>query len=107
VNEYPEDNTQVEFITIVEGPIPEFTSTPADWPWSLHDGLDSTMVAVCRLRTLDGDAMIERCTTAWQEGRLVRLDYPDGEGGRQEAEVVAVQTELVEEGDVLVLWVNL
>jgi hypothetical protein len=35
----------------------------------------------------------------------VRLDYPDGEGGRQEADIVAVRMEMVEEGDILHLWV--
>jgi len=107
VNDYHEDNTQVEFITIVEGPTPDFTPTPAEWPWSLQEGPDGSMVAVCRLRTYNGAAMVERCQTAWQQDRPVRLDYPDGEGGRQEADIVAVRMETVEEGDVLFLWVCL
>lgn len=107
MSEYHENNTQVEFITIVEGPAPDFTSTSEEWPWSLQDGPSSSICAICKLRTLNGEAMIERCRTAWAEDRPVRLDYPDGEGGRQEAEVVAVRTETVEEGDILYLWVCL
>jgi hypothetical protein len=107
VNDHHEDNTQVEFITIVEGPTPDFTSVSSEWPWSLHESPTDGVCAVCKLRTYDGVAMAERCRTAWQQGRPVRLDYPDGEGGRQEAEIVAVRTDTIEEGDVLLLWVIL
>jgi hypothetical protein len=107
MSDYHEDNTQVEFITIVEGPVPDFTATTADWPWSLQEAADSAIVAMCKLRTFDGQAMVERCQKAWTQGRPVHLDYPDGEGGREEAEVVAVRTETAEQGDVLYLWVNL
>ena len=107
MNEYYEDNTQAEFITIVEGPTPDFTATPAKWPWSLHEGPGDTMCVMCKLRTFDGQALVDRCRTAWDEDRPVRLDYPDREGGRQEADIVAVRNETVEEGDVLYLWVSL
>jgi len=107
VNEYHEDDTQVEFITIVEGPVPDFTPTSAEWPWGLQEGPGDATVAVCKLRTFDGEAMVDRCRSAWQQNRPVRLDYPDGEGGRQESEIVAVRTETVEAGDVLYLWVCL
>jgi hypothetical protein len=107
VNEHHEDNTQVEFITIVEGPVPDFTPTSAEWPSSLREGPGDAMIVVCSLRTFDGGAMVNRCRTAWGQDRPVRLDYPDGEGGRQEADIVAVRTETVDEGDVLHLWVCL
>lgn len=108
MSDYREDNTQVEFITIVEGPTPDFLPISTDdWPWSLDEGPDSAMVAVCKLRTLDGETMVARCRNAWERNRPVRLDYPDGEGGRHEADVVAVRMETVEEGDVLHLWVSL
>ena len=106
MNEYHEDNTQVEFITIVEGPTPDFSSTLDEWPWSLHEGPGNTVCAVCDLRTFDGRALAERCRSAWNEDRPVRLDYPDGEGGRQVADIVAVRAETVEEGDILHLWVS-
>jgi hypothetical protein len=107
VSEYHEDNTQVEFITIVEGPTPDFTPTPAEWPWSLQEGPNDTVCAVCRLRAYDAEALANRCREAWAQDRPVRLDYPDGEGGRQEADIVAVRTESVDQGDILHLWVCL
>jgi hypothetical protein len=107
VNEYHEDNTQVEFITIVEGPAPDFTPTSAEWPWSLQEGPEDSICAICKLRTFNGAAMVERCRNAWNEGRPVRLDYPDGEGGRDEAEILAVRADAIDEGDVLYLWVKL
>jgi hypothetical protein len=107
VNDYHEDDTQVEFITIVEGPVPDFTPTTEEWPWSLQEAPNDGICAFCKLRTFDGTSMVARCRTAWAQDRPVRLDYPDGEGGRQEADIIAVRTEAVEEGDVLYLWVSL
>ena len=107
MSEFYEDNTQAEFITIVEGPVPEFTPAPAEWPWSLQEGPQDIVCAVCKLRTFDGQALVERCRAAWREDRPVLLDYPDGEGGRQEADIVAVRKETLEQGDVLHLWVSL
>lgn len=104
---YYEQGTDVEFITIVEGPAPDFAPIANEWPWSLHEGPACAVCAVCRLRTFDGEALAERCRVAWQEGRPVCLDYPDGEGGRQEAEIIAARADTVEEGDVLYLWVCL
>ncbi len=105
MNEYFEDNSPVEFITIVEGPTPDFSASPAEWPWSIQEGPGSSVCAECTLRTLDAETLVERCRNAWDENRPVRLDYPDGEGGRQEADIVAVRMEMVEEGDILHLWV--
>jgi hypothetical protein len=107
VNEYHEDGIEVEFITIVEGPAPDFMPVSAEWPLSLHEGPGSAVCAMCKLRTFDGEALAERCRTAWNEDRPVRLDYPDTEGGRLEADIVAVRTEEVEQGGVLYLWVCL
>jgi hypothetical protein len=107
VSQYHEDDASVEFITIVEGPTPDFTPSDAEWPWSLQEGPGSIVCAVCSLRTFNGEVLVERCRRAWDEDRPVRLDYPDGEGGRQEADIVAVRKETVDEGDLLHLWVSL
>jgi len=102
-----DNRTRTEFITIVEGPSPNFTPAVEDWPWSLLEGSAGSLCVLCTLRTFDSEALAERCRTAWEEGRPVRLDYPDGAGGRQEADILAVRAETVEEGDILYLWVSL
>jgi hypothetical protein len=102
-----ENEIGIEFITIVEGPTPDFRPLSMEWPLGLLEGPNSAMGAVCRLRTMNSETLAERCRTAWEESRSVQLDYPDGEGGRQYADIVAFRTEEVEQGDVLHLWVSL
>ncbi len=102
-----ENEINVEYITIVEGPSPDFAPLTVEWPLSLLEGPESTLGAVCKLRTLDSEALVERCRTAWKEKRPVYLDYPDGEGGRQYADIIAFRTDEVEQGDILHLWVSL
>jgi hypothetical protein len=107
VNEYHENGVEAEFITIVEGPAPDFAPISTEWPLGLQEGPSNAVCAVCKLRTYDGKRMVERCRTAWRENRPVRLDCPDGEGGRQEIDIVAARAETIDEGDVLYLWVCL
>jgi hypothetical protein len=102
-----ENEIEVEFITIVEGPTPDFLPLAVEWPLGLIEGPNSAMGAACKLRTLNAEVLAERCRTAWREKRPVQLDYPDGEGGRQYADIVAYRTEEVEQGNVLHLWVSL
>jgi hypothetical protein len=104
VSEYHDNDVDIEFITIVEGPTPDFAPTSSQWPLGLQEGPISTSCAVCKLRTFDGEAMAARCHNAWKEGRPVRLDYPDQQGVRQEVDIIAVRTETVDDGDVLYLW---
>ena len=107
MKDYHNNDVEVEVITIVEGPSPDFTPISDEWPLSLTEGTSGNLCATCKLRTFDGEALASRCRTAWRENRLVHLDYPDGEGGRMEAEIIAVRAETVEQGDVLHLWVCL
>ncbi len=62
---------------------------------------------MCRLRTMSGEDIMERCYRAWDEGRAVKLDYPDEMRMRQQADVVAMRLTEVEEGKMLLLWVSL
>ena len=107
MNEYHQNDIEAEFITIVEGPAPDFMPVSSEWPLSLAEGANNSVCATCKLRTFDAKVLAERCRTAWREGRAVHLDYPDGEGGRLEADIVAVRTDEVEQGDILHLWVCL
>jgi hypothetical protein len=95
-----------ELIEIIEGPTPEFRSTAQTWLQSLHEGPEVAEVAMCQLRTVTGEDIKERCENAWADGRLVRLDYPDEWGMRQQLDVVAMRLSEVEEGELLTLWVS-
>lgn len=96
-----------ELITIIEGPTPEFHATPQDWVQSIHEGPDDRVVAVCQLRTGNGQDIMERCRNAWKTGRKVKLDFPDEMRMRQQLDVVSVRLTEVEEGEVLHIWVTL
>ena len=96
-----------ELITIIEGPTPDFMPNPQGWVQSVHEGPRQTDVALCQLRTGNGPDIIDRCQRAWQEGRPVRLDYPDDLRLRQQLDVVALRLTRIEEGELLLLWVSL
>lgn len=100
------------YITIVEGPPPEFTLVNKPWTASLAEGPSRTMIAMCEMRTFNGQALVERCRRAWQEGRPARLDYPRpsspvaSSSERAQADIVAARWERVPEGQKLILWVK-
>ncbi len=91
--------------SIIEGPTPEFQPTPQRWLQSIHEGPGDKAVAMCRLRTASGEDIMERCHLAWDEGRPVKLDYPDEMRMRQQADVVAMRLTDVAEGKMLLLGV--
>jgi hypothetical protein len=96
-----------ELITIIEGPTPEFRLTPQEWVQSIHEGPADQMVAVCQLRTSNGESIMERCRKAWREGRPVKLDFPDELRMRRQVDVVSIRLQELEEGPLLLLWVTL
>jgi hypothetical protein len=96
-----------ELITIIEGPTPEFRPTPVDWAQSVLEGPEDRLVAVCHLRTGNGEDIMERCRNAWKDGRPVRLDFPDEMRMRQQVDVVSIRLEKLDEGPALMLWVAL
>lgn len=95
-----------ELITIVEGPTPDFMPNPQGWVQSIYEGPQETDVALCQLRTGNGEDIVERCLRAWKEGRPVRLDYPDDLRLRQQVDVVALRLTQIDEGELLLLWVT-
>ena len=96
------------YITIVEGPPPDFYDAPDDWTGSLMECNNAAEVALCEMRTFNGPSLVKRCQDAWREDRPARLDFPTGEPGeREELDIVAVRWEKVEEGHKLFLWLRL
>lgn len=96
-----------ELITIIEGPTPDFQESPHSWLQSIHEGPDDKIIAMCQLRTMNGVGIQERSQQAWDEGRPVRLDYPDEMRMRQQVDVVALRLQELDEGPLLQLWVSL
>lgn len=95
-----------ELITIIEGPTPEFRPSPHLWFRSIYEGPEDAEIAICELRTLNGEDIKERCRNAWKEGRPVRLDFPDYMRMRQQLDVVGMRLQELEEGPILMLWVR-
>ncbi len=95
-----------EFITVLEGPTPDFRVTPQLWSQAIQQGPLASQVAVCELRTASGPDILERCRRAWREGRPVLLDFPDEIRMRQQVDVVAMRLRQQDEGTVLLLWVQ-
>jgi len=100
-------NLKPAYITIVEGPPPEFQPTISEWPIGVMEGPVGKEVALAEMRTFDGPKLVKRCTDAWAEGRGARLDFPIGDGTRAELEIVATRWEALTEGHKLYLWVRL
>lgn len=99
-------NSEPELITIVEGPTPEFRPSPNLLFHSVYEGPEDADIAICELRTLNGESIVERCRNAWKEGRPVRLDFPDYMRMRQQLDVVGMRLQELEEGPMLMLWVR-
>ena len=99
------DYLEPELITIIEGPPPDIHLSNEIWSTSLCEGRAPRSMGVCQMRTFNGTAMIERCTSAWHEGRPVRLDFPQRDGLRKQVDVLAARTDRAPEGDLLFLWI--
>jgi len=99
--------SEPELITIIEGPTPEFRPTPQRWLQSIHEGPADRGIAICQLRTGNGEDILARCQRAWRENRPVKLDFPDEIRMRRQVDVVAMRLDEVDEGQVLLLWISL
>lgn len=95
-----------EYITILEGPTPDFRPSPALWNLSVFEGPAPVDVAFCRLRTATGGDILGRCSDAWRDGRPVQLDFPDELRLRQQLNVAALRLVTADEGEELHLWLR-
>ena len=101
------ENRQPAYITIVEGPPPDFRDVANEWSIGVMEGIEETEIAMCEMRTFNGPQLVKRCQDAWDEGRPSRLDFPAGDGARGELDIVAIRWEEIEEGHKLYLWVRI
>jgi len=101
------ENQKPAYITIVEGPPPEFRDVSNEWSIGVLEGIESSDIALCEMRAFDGPKLVKRCQDAWRENRPARLDFPTGEGARGELDILAIRWEEVEEGHKVLLWVTI
>jgi len=94
-------------ITIIEGPPPTFELVNDTWLLGLTECSIPTRVAHCRVRTLNGPALVERCYQTWRDGQPINLEYRTEDGLTQQAPIIAVRWVEQTEGHVLLLWLRL
>ncbi len=96
-----------EKITIIEGPTPAFESVSDGWALGINESPYLSDVAVTRLRTYNGPALVERCHRAWRSQKPIFLEYRESDGLENQAPILAARTMELEEGQMLVLWVRM
>ena len=99
--------TEPEKITIIEGPPPTFEAVADSWALGLTEGPLPMRLALCRVRTSNGPALVERCHRAWRENQSLSLEFRTQDGITEQAPIVAVRWLDLSDGHVLLLWVRL
>jgi hypothetical protein len=96
-----------EKITIIEGPPPTFETVNDGWALGLSDSPVLSDIAITRLRTFNGPALVERCYRAWHNQQNILLEYRTSDGLEDTAPIVAARTLEIDDGQLLLLWVRL
>jgi len=95
-----------EKITIIEGPPPVFEEVNDGWAVGLSEGPSLYDLALTRLRTFNGPALVERCHRAWRQQNAIHLHYRNAMGLEEQAPIMAARTIESEDGHMLLLWVR-
>ncbi len=91
-------------ITIIEGPPPVFEEIEDGWALGLNEGPAIYNLAMTRLRTFNGPALVERCHRAWNSQNNINLHYRNDMGLEETAPIMAVRSVDTDEGHMLLLW---
>lgn len=94
-------------ITIIEGPPPTFEAVSDGWVLGLSESPVMGEVALTRLRTFNGPALVERCHRAWRNRQPIHLEFQNEDGLQTQAPIIAARYIETEEGQLLLLWVRL
>jgi len=94
-------------ITIIEGPPPTFEENSELWVEGITDTLLINKIVLTKLRTFNGEELVERCRQAWQEQHAIYLEYRTFEGLEKRAPIIAARKFETDDGDVLLLWVRI
>jgi hypothetical protein len=93
-------------ITIIEGPPPIFEQINDGWALGLNESPANYSMALTRLRTFNGPALVERCHRMWNQNEPIYLHYSNEMGLEQKVPILAARASEVDEGQVLFLWVR-
>ncbi len=91
-------------ITIIEGPPPVFEEIEDGWALGLNEGPAIYNLALTRLRTFNGPALVERCHRAWNNHNTINLHYRNDMGLEETAPIMAVRSVDTNEGHLLLMW---
>ena len=94
-------------ITIVEGPTPTFEPVNSDWVDSICESSEQSDIFMTNLRTMNGNGLMERCRSTWDEDDIMYLHFRNTIGLEQRVPIVAAQMIDTEDGEKLVLWVRM
>ena len=73
----------------------------------LNESPNLSDIAITRLRTYNGPALVERCYRAWTDRKPIFLEFREQDGLENQAPIVAARTLEVDDGQMLILWVRL
>ena len=93
-------------ITIIEGPPPVFEHIDESWAQSLNESPDLYDMALTRLRTFNGRALVERCHRAWSKQKAIFLHYKNALGLEEKVPILAARCAEMDGGQVLYLWIR-
>lgn len=93
-------------ITIIEGPPPVFEDVDGGWAMGLNESPSLYEMALTRLRTFNGPALVERCHRTWNQQSSMFLHYRNEIGLEEKVPILAARTVDTEEGHMLMLWVR-
>jgi hypothetical protein len=93
-------------ITIIEGPPPVFEATGEAWAIGLNENANLYNLAMTRLRTFNGAALVERCHRTWRQNEIMHLHYRNSMGLEEHAPILAARTVQTGDGEMLLLWVR-
>jgi len=93
-----------EKITIIEGPPPAFETVEDGWALGLNEGPALYDLALTRVRTFNGNALVERCNKAWRGQNAIFLHYRNPLGLEERAPIMAARSVETNDGNVLLLW---
>jgi hypothetical protein len=93
-------------ITIIEGPPPTFENVEDGWAMGLNESPFLYDLALTRLRTFNGQALVERCYRTWSQQATMYLYYRNDLGLEEQAPIMAARSVESNDGQVLLLWIR-